>query len=130
MLEDYKEGLKEWGDTIRVAPIRTIAGWLFLLPALCVTFYILTIFIGAILDILLTFIFYGLSGLSRNEMGEIYFFFVKISAFFLRVIFLMIPFGGIVFKFLIMIIYSFMGSILLGSAIKDHARKRLQNPQE
>ena len=102
-------------ELIKTAPMRSILGFAFLMPAFLFSLAILLLFGGLILEMLITLLFYGLSGLDRRldwKLGE------DLSRPLWSAFAFLVPFGGFGLKIFLLIPYSLAGTYFLLSAHK------------
>jgi len=105
---------------IRAAPLRSLFGFGLLLPAFFLSLSIIILLAGMLFEVLVTFVFYGLSGLDRQIEGSFYQEFAKYC---MDAFEFLIPFGGMGLKIFLIIPYSLAAAFLLVSAHKEAEKK-------
>jgi hypothetical protein len=100
-------------ELVKAAPVRSLLGFTLLLPAFFFSLSIIILLVGMSGELLITLLFYGLSGLNRHIEGGFY----QDLARYCTVAFeFLIPFGGMGLKIFLIIPYSLVAAFLLVSA--------------
>jgi len=116
MLEIIRDNV----ELVKAAPLRSLCGFALLLPAFFVSLSIIVLLAGMVMEVLVTLLIYGLSGLDRQIGGGFY---QDLARYCMSVFEFLIPFGGMGLKILFLIPYSLAAAFLLVSAHK-HAEKK------
>jgi hypothetical protein len=106
---------------LKAAPLRTLAEFALLLPAVFLSVSITILLLGILGEFLLTLVFYGLSGLNRRIEGGFY---QDWARHFMSAFELLIPFGDMALKIFLIIPYSIVAAVLLISAHKYAEKKK------
>jgi hypothetical protein len=102
-------------ELLKAAPLRSLLGFLFLLPAFSFSLSIIILLVGMTGELILTLLFHGLSGLDRHVEGVFY---RDLARYCMTVFEFFIPFGGMGLKIFLLIPYSLAAAFLLISAHK------------
>jgi hypothetical protein len=107
-------------ELVKAAPSRSLFGFALLLPAFFFSLSIIIVLVGMAAELLLTLLFYGLSGLDRHVQGGFY---QDLARYCMTVFEFFIPFGGMGLKIFLLIPYSLAAAFLLISAHKYVEKK-------
>ena len=107
-------------ELVKAAPFRSLFGFALLLPAFLFSLSVMILLLGMAGELLLTLVFYGLSGLDRHVEGGFY---QDIARYCITVFEFLIPFGGMGLKIFLLIPYSLAAAVLLVSAHKYAEKK-------
>jgi len=107
-------------ESVKAAPSRTLFGFALLLPAFFFSLSIIILLVGMAGELLLTLLFYGLSGLDQRVEGGFY---QDLARYCMSVFEFFVPFGGMGVKIFLLIPYSLAAVFLLISARKYTEKK-------
>jgi hypothetical protein len=106
---------------VKAAPLRSLFGFVLLLPAFSFSLSIIILLVGMAGEFFLTLLFYGLSGLDRHVQGGFY---QDIARYCIAIFEFFIPFGSMGLKIFLLVPYSLAAAFLLISAHKYVEKKQ------
>ena len=107
--------IKDNLELVKAAPLRSLFGFVLLLPAFSFSLSIIILLVGMAGELFLTLLFYGLSGLDRHVEGGFY---QDLARYCIAIFEFFVPLGNMGLKIFFLIPYSLAAAFLLISAHK------------